>query len=137
MKHVVKCMVSNLDGEILLIKRAEDDSHAGYWETPGGGVDGDETLVDACIREVKEETGLTLTEQPLFGKTVVLADDETGDEYSVHLFYVEQEGTDTDISDNPDHDDLTWVEASTLILGQFDVDSWTKRHIQETFDIVA
>lgn len=46
--------------ELLIIKRAEDESHANHWEMPGGGVEraADATVRCALAREVREETGL-------------------------------------------------------------------------------
>src|SRR6266508_3769266 len=41
-------------GEILLQRRADNDR----WALPGGTMDIGETLADAVIREVREETGL-------------------------------------------------------------------------------
>ena len=37
---------------------------AGHWEIPGGGVRAGETPKEAVVREVREETGLDLTEVP-------------------------------------------------------------------------
>lgn len=48
------------DDKILLIKRGKEP-HEGLWALPGGHLDWNETLKDAVIREVKEETGLTVT----------------------------------------------------------------------------
>ena len=35
---------------------------AGWWEVPGGGVRAGEDSLDAVIREIKEETGVDVTE---------------------------------------------------------------------------
>ncbi len=50
---------------LLLIERKKDP-YAGKWALPGGFVDMEETLVQACIRELKEETGLELPEMEQF-----------------------------------------------------------------------
>lgn len=44
------------NGELLLIRRQKPGRD--YYILPGGGVELDESFEDACIREVKEETGL-------------------------------------------------------------------------------
>jgi A/G-specific adenine glycosylase len=48
------------DGRLLIQKRSEEAMLGGLWEFPGGKVEGDETLSEACIREVAEETGLAI-----------------------------------------------------------------------------
>jgi 8-oxo-dGTP diphosphatase len=45
------------DGKILLIKRGSR-VFRGYWALPGGRVEPKETVEQAVVREVKEETGL-------------------------------------------------------------------------------
>lgn len=56
--HVI---IPNNSGQVLLLKRAENDPWMpGKWSLPGGGKNPDETLLQAAIREVKEETGLDL-----------------------------------------------------------------------------
>lgn len=44
-------------GKILLVKRGTV-VFKGYWALPGGKVDAGETVEEAVLREVKEETGL-------------------------------------------------------------------------------
>ncbi|KAK1471627.1 NUDIX domain-containing protein [Colletotrichum abscissum] len=49
--------------KILLVQRTAHDSMPLLWETPGGGVDPDDTsLLVACARELWEETGLQAVE---------------------------------------------------------------------------
>ena len=45
------------NNKILLIKRKNNPSK-GWWALPGGYVDFNESVEQACAREVKEETGL-------------------------------------------------------------------------------
>ena len=53
-KIAVNSIVFNGQGEVLLAKRRDN----GLWCIPGGHVDLDETLAQACLRELREETGL-------------------------------------------------------------------------------
>ncbi|XP_044757638.1 8-oxo-dGDP phosphatase NUDT18 [Coccinella septempunctata] len=55
--YVVAVLVINEQNEVLMIQEAKE-SCAGKWYLPAGRVDKNETLYDAAIREVLEETGL-------------------------------------------------------------------------------
>jgi 8-oxo-dGTP pyrophosphatase MutT (NUDIX family) len=50
----VNVVVANPAGEVLLIRRSDN----GNWAVPGGGIDLGEALVQAAVRETREETGI-------------------------------------------------------------------------------
>lgn len=47
------------DGAVLLVERAQEPL-AGQWTLPGGAVELGETLEEAVVRELREETGMTV-----------------------------------------------------------------------------
>ena len=53
----VSGIVFNNQKQILLIQRNQPPA-MGFWSIPGGKLEAGESLVEACRREVKEETGL-------------------------------------------------------------------------------
>jgi len=81
--HGVPGDVSGLDGRMrgvsggaafLLCRRAARmNRHAGQWALPGGKIDGDETPMEAALRETHEELGLRLDDSSVLG----LLDDYT------------------------------------------------------------
>ncbi|AZB41501.1 NUDIX domain-containing protein [Bacillus sp. FJAT-42376] len=56
----VKGVIVN-EGKILMVQRsAQDETGAGSWECPGGKIDFGEELEAALVREIREETGITV-----------------------------------------------------------------------------
>lgn len=50
----VNVVVTNPVGEVLLIRRSDNDN----WAVPGGAIDLGESMVQAAVRETREETGI-------------------------------------------------------------------------------
>jgi 8-oxo-dGTP diphosphatase len=78
LQYFVACaVIFNNDGRILLTKRNNPNNSEVHnkWQLPGGSVDNAEHPLKAAIREVKEETGLTikiLSERPfIFSHTFI------------------------------------------------------------------
>ncbi len=54
--------------EILLMRRAPDRIYPGIWQCVTGRLEGDEKVVDAALRELEEETGITTPDlEALYG----------------------------------------------------------------------
>ncbi len=56
--HVAVGVVTNVKGEILIAKRADNVHQGGLWEFPGGKVEAGESVVTALTRELREELGI-------------------------------------------------------------------------------
>jgi len=50
----VNVVVVNDDGAVLMIRRSDNDN----WAVPGGAIDLGESMVQAAIRETREESGI-------------------------------------------------------------------------------
>jgi 8-oxo-dGTP diphosphatase len=65
------------DGRVLIVRRARPPA-AGLYTLPGGGVELGETLVDAVVREVREETALVVEPVALAGYREAIGRDGEG-----------------------------------------------------------
>ena len=61
------------EDDLLLIRRGRGVA-AGFWSVPGGRVEEGETLAEAVVRELREETGIEGVCGELIGVEEVLAD---------------------------------------------------------------
>lgn len=59
-RFVEGAIIANEKGEILLAKRKSDDFMGGIYEIPSGKAKKGENIMDALIRETKEETNLDI-----------------------------------------------------------------------------
>ena len=57
---VVHVWIRDRQGRFLLTKRSPNKGYGGLWESPGGAARAGDDSLSACLREIKEETGLEL-----------------------------------------------------------------------------
>ena len=58
---VAAAALVDVDGRVLVQQRPEGKAMAGLWEFPGGKVEGNESLEQTLIRELKEELDIDVT----------------------------------------------------------------------------
>ncbi len=116
MKQTTLCYIDNGDNYLMLhrVKKENDASH-GKWIGVGGKCEADESPDECMLREVKEETGLDITEWHYRG-IVTFISDTWPNEY-MHLFTATQWRGEPDMSIN-DEGDLAWIKKSELPLSR-------------------
>ncbi len=97
-------------GRLLLIQRGHAPS-AGLWSLPGGRVEPGETPTDAVVREVREETGLTVSPGAVVGRLSIPGD---GVVYDVTDFECTLVGPPAEPVAGDDAADVLFADAATL-----------------------
>ena len=66
-KTVAKVILINSKNMVLMLRRSSYvDKYAGEWDLPGGHLKQNENLISGLIREVEEETSLTIRDPKFF-----------------------------------------------------------------------
>jgi 8-oxo-dGTP diphosphatase len=107
----VGAIIFDPDDRVLLIRRNTAPA-LGRWSVPGGKQEAGETLVQACQREVFEETGLAITIGPIVAVVERILD---GFHYVIIDFLARTNNTGVyDVYPASDVSDARWVGGGDL-----------------------
>lgn len=93
---VVHVWIRDSHGRYLLTKRSPNKGYGGLWESPGGAAQAGDDSLSACLREIREETGLIL--EPALGRVV---ESYRGDHYFCDVWLFEQDFSLEDVALQP------------------------------------
>ena len=100
------------ENQILLLRRFNTGFRDGEYTVPAGHMDGGETVMQAAIREGKEEVGVDIAEQNMTFSTVM---HRIEDEERVDFFVQVHKWEGEPFNAEPDKcDDVRWVELNAL-----------------------
>ena len=110
----VNVVVENDNGDVLLIRRTDNGNYA----LPGGAIDLGESMPQAAVREVKEETGIDCAITGLVGiytdpRHIILytSNNEARQEFSIVLSARMTGGTPTTSGES---DEVVWMSAAAV-----------------------
>ncbi len=93
-------------GKYLLLKKVRDihDDHVDGWEVPGGRIEKDEEPIQAAVREVEEETGLSCG---ILTELKFLKLEKNNFRIYTHVYLAEAHSDKVVLSD--EHSDFVWI----------------------------
>ena len=106
--HVAVAVIVGDDGRILIARRPDDKHMGGYWEFPGGKVEGSESLEVALNRELKEELDI---EAASFRKLIKIRHNYSDKTVVLDTWWA------SDLKGTPrgnEGQEIKWVEPETL-----------------------
>jgi 8-oxo-dGTP diphosphatase len=105
-----KVIIHDDSGRCLLLKRSlSSKGNPGKWDLPGGKVDSAETFEHALLREVAEETGLSIS----LGRVLGAAESESPTKRVAYLI-LEGHLESGQVCLSNEHSDFAWVGCQEL-----------------------
>jgi 8-oxo-dGTP diphosphatase len=125
-----------IDGTKVLLIRRGNPPLKGEWSLPGGALELGETLQQGVVREVFEETGLTVAPLGLVELLDRIIQDEESGRVRYHYVLIDFACRVTGGSPlaGGDADEVRWVERAAL--DQYGVAPITVRVIEKAFELV-
>ncbi|MGI0141745.1 MAG: NUDIX hydrolase [Candidatus Micrarchaeales archaeon] len=109
--NVAACGIIMRGDKVLLIKRVKGGERGSEWEIPGGKVEKGESLKEGVIREVREETNLTVTDITKYVGKADYTFPGSKIEFRLFMFTVNVENTAVRL--RPDeHEEYLWVRMN-------------------------
>lgn len=115
MEITVKTVIINPKGQVLIIKRADDDyTNASKWDLPGGLLEFNETVEEVLQREVLEETGLKIKVGPIIRVCEFFKDSELFKKEKRSLRFIAYSQND-EVKLSEEHSKFLWLDIDDAV----------------------
>ena len=118
-KIFTMCFIEN--NNHLLLQKSIKKPFEGLWNAPGGKVEVYESPMEACIREIQEETGLEIN-HPNFRGIITVTNVNKKSSDLLMLFHAKDFSGDLRDSDEGE---IAWIETENIYLYDNTPDSFT------------
>ena len=108
---VVRLIITNEEGKVLFLRRAQTAFGDGGWCLPGGKVDYEETVEQSARKELREETALE-ARGPKFLFYQDSLPSEAGSMHCINFYF--ECGASGEFELNPESSDWAWIGPSEL-----------------------
>lgn len=120
----VQVILFNQNDEVLLLKRKSTGFGEGLYGFIGGHVEQNEQVIDAAIREVKEEIGIDINRKKLIFKSVMNRKVDENTEY-IDFVFIAKEWQGNIINMEPEKcSELTWYQINNLPQNTIDFEKY-------------
>lgn len=110
MEYCTVCYIEKDDKVLMLYRnKKKNDINKGKWIGVGGHIEKNETPYECCLREIKEETGLTAKSLVPIGYITFVTD---GEDMGIHVFSC-KDFTGNTITCN--EGELHWIQKKDLL----------------------
>ena len=135
-KVVVVTAFLQKDDKILVLQRARNDEQHGLWGIPGGKLEDQELPLCGLIREIQEETGLSVSSEAFVLLNTAISKTPCDGEYGLYLYHAFLSEDQTVRINLQEHHAYRWVTLSEfqeldLLTAQREAFLFAKENLQK------
>jgi 8-oxo-dGTP pyrophosphatase MutT (NUDIX family) len=108
LRHAIVAVIED-GSELLLVQRASTDTYPGYWSAVTGSIEPGESQQAACIRESREEVGLSIQPIRKVWETITRRA-----HFVLHWWQCELAGPRAVVPDPREVGDFTWIRHADV-----------------------